>query len=235
MKSLVIVAVAVAFAATSRVYANAAISLAADDSTFFGDPSSNPAQGGDAVYMGQFGLSDSSIAALTTAGGTSISPANYATLVASFTALNGVGMLPMGSGESGNQQAGFITGSWDGNNLAFASGNIYVLVVNGASTASPGGEVGVFRGDSSWVYPADMLAGTGSIDTDNAFTALVGSYVTGLNGSLSATWPYNQGDGNDNNPLNVLDMATIVPEPSSILLVAMGLLGGIGMIRRRRS
>jgi len=61
---------------------------------------------------------------------------------------------------------------------------------------------------------------------------LIGSYVAN---SLVDS-PYNDLEGSGYSTVNSFELATVsVPEPSSIVLVAMGLLGGIGLIRRRRS
>jgi hypothetical protein len=74
----------------------------------------------------------------------------------------------------------------------------------------------------SWIFPS-ADDGSAIIDLENGgFTILVGSYSTG-----TITDP-NLGAGSD-----ALVTTIPVPEPSSIALVIVGLLGGAGLIRRR--
>lgn len=81
-------AVTLLCASASHVYAAAAVYLGADDSTFFGLANTNALPAGDAVYMGQFSISDNAISALASGG--RISDANYAALVSDFLPLNGI-------------------------------------------------------------------------------------------------------------------------------------------------
>jgi hypothetical protein len=248
MKGLVVIAVALAFAATSRVYANAHITLAADDSVYFGlAGTSTPVPTGDDVFMGTF---SGVPAGALNASGQVVNQTELYAIEANFTELaassQGVGVLGMGAAVSDTpSKPGAFDGQFAGDGSAggSANGTIYVMVIN-ATTTSAATQVGVFAGEqsigaASWTYPASMASGTISIDTDQALTVpLVGSYVTGLNGNV---WYYNwgdngsDGDGNGNVTLSALDLASVIPEPSSIMLVVVGMLGMIGLIRRRRS
>ncbi len=126
---------------------------------------------------------------------------------------------------------------------AFASGSgtagatfnhkqIYFVEFN-APTAGAATQEGIFYvndlDNGSWQFPADTDAGTtttfdlGSFFTDTAATEAAGATVVFGSVGVDGSGPY-----------NILETA-VVPEPSSIALVVLGLLGGIGMIRRRRS
>jgi len=228
-----VVAAAVACVATARVYAAAGINLNVDNSVYLGLNNGNALPAGDAVYMGIFNtLSDAQIAALMTGG--TVTPAGYAALVADFQPLNGIGLRPVGAGTS--PDAGAMETSYNGNQAAFASASIHLLVVNTAST-SGATQVGVFTGiqttANSWDFPANMNSGVKTISADGALTTpLIGAYAAGLNAAAKG-YTFDNVSGNSYGTINSLELATIVPEPSSILLVVTGLVGLLGLRRRR--
>jgi hypothetical protein len=234
IKGLGIAAVALLAASAGRVYA-ATVNLGADDMVYFGLANSLALPAGDAVYMGQFSISDASITALGAGlSSPSSSQADYNTLVSDFVPLSGTSLGLIGAGSVGD--AGAISAAFTGTNPTFALGNIYLMVVNTATTAGAS-QVGVFRGDSTWTYPAVMATGTVGIDTDQALTApLIGSYTASQNAAAGG-YAYDSDSGNDYGDIASLDLAVIasVPEPSTYMLVVLGMLGGIGMLRRRRS
>jgi hypothetical protein len=174
------VAAIVCVASAARVYAAATVTLAADDMVYFGLANGNALPAGDAVYVGQFSISDAAIAALESGG--NVSAANYATLVSDFVPLSVTSIGTIGTASDGD--AGAIDATYSGANTAFANGAIYAFVVNTATTAGAS-QVGVFKGDTTWIYPANMTGnGSVSIDTDNALTApLIGAYAGSVNAS----------------------------------------------------
>jgi hypothetical protein len=123
----------------------------------------------------------------------------------------------------------------------FATKQIYMVFFD-APTQSAATQMGVFyytgvhlgAGNAGqWVFQSSSdLDITSTIDVegilDNPGT---------VGGSLDANGHIVYGDGVTYNPstkYSMVELQAIVPEPSSITLVVVGLLGAFGMIRRRR-
>jgi len=231
LKCAAVVVAALLCASASSVYAAASIETLVTGTSYLGlaDQATWLPQG-DLVLEGSFIggslVNNGSISALA-AGGT-LTPAAYATLLSSFTALNVTGSGTVGMGTSYD---GAIDITFAGSQASFGGTPVYLLAFNAATTAAAT-QVGVFTfpSNANNEYPTDMATGGSIISLDSA-SVLIGSSLAGL------TEPYDT-DQNFNGPNNdtmlSLDRVVSIPEPSSIMLVLVGLLGGIGMIRRRR-
>ena len=215
-KSAAIAAVALLCASMSRVYAGT-FWLNADDAVYFGLANTNALPVGDAVYMGQFSISDGAISAMASGG--RISEANYYALVSAFVPLNGTSLNTIGTNALG--YAGAIGAMYTGNNTLFTSRAIYLMVVNAATTAGAT-QVGVFRGDTSWYYPGDMLGGAQAIDTDDALTTpLLGSYLASVSSSVYG-YGYDCGAAQCYGTISVLALDTVILGPSTWVNPASG-------------
>jgi len=108
-----------------------------------------------------------------------------------------------------------------GAGASFFSAKIYIKAFNSTDTS---GAYALFTSSGAgWVFPATD-AGTSSLDvSDGGLTLVAGTYHVGTVTDANLT-----GGGP-----NVDAIAVAVPEPSSIVLVVLGLLGGLGLIRRR--
>lgn len=86
-----------------------------------------------------------------------------------------------------------------------------------------------FANLATWRFPGDDISST-TIDLENLSNAnrqvLAGNYVSGDSASLTPIF----GAGN-----HALQLATVVPEPSTIVLGAIAALGAAGLRRRKRS
>jgi hypothetical protein len=127
----------------------------------------------------------------------------------------------------------------NGTDSALFSKQIYLLAFN-ATTVAGATEAGVFAGapfngqsntGDNWTFPAADNAGAPSIEASDVVAAgvLLGSYGVGTDPGTEAWF------GNSPPQYNALELAeNVVPEPSSIALVVLGMIGAIGMIRRNR-
>jgi len=153
-------------------------------------------------------------------------PANGSTAAQVAGALTVFGSGTIGEGTGGGSgDAGTFAITSTAPVAGFAGSHIYVVAFN-AATSGAATAVGVFTSTmGTWTFPA-ADSGSTTIDMDDvAPSGVVDGAGYGVN-TFNSAW---QGG-----LVNALELTT-VPEPSSIALVVLGLVGGIGMIRRHRS
>jgi len=121
-----------------------------------------------------------------------------------------------------------LAGTWTVNSSApgagFFSQQIYLLAYNAASTNGVT-QIGLYT-NPSWVFPATDGAAAGGFDlSDPGLLAIFGSLSTGTILTPGAIAGGNAAQ---------LHQIVAIPEPSTMLLVGVGLLGAM-RLRRRRS
>jgi hypothetical protein len=156
--------------------------------------------------------------------------------IGTFASLPTVGSANLASfvvfGTATDDSDGVFVESTTASDSVFAHKQIYFVAFNNATGAGPGagGQEAIFYVPditlSNWRFPAgtDIITST-TLDLQDGFVGDTGVLAN------NAVVVYGK-TGVETDPSSLLET---VPEPSSIALVAMGLLGGIGMIRRRRS
>jgi len=222
---LVVAAVAIGLAFASTTQAST-INWGAQGAGVSLPNGTTPVPNGDVVLMGYFtGLTDLQIAADTTTAGT-LSLQNAFTTVASGAMGDGAAGPDLAyGGNFGETTLLNVTGA----NSSLSGLKIYMVMLAGGGTFSTASGMVVMK-DNTFPTTEGLIppvVGIDISDLGNAGTALdIG--VNDLSGNLTPVGP-------DFTPEGFIAMAAVnVPEPSSIVLVVLGLLGGIGLIRRRR-
>ncbi|HVM61206.1 MAG TPA: PEP-CTERM sorting domain-containing protein [Verrucomicrobiae bacterium] len=172
-----------------------------------------PAPTGTLLELGYFTVSDATISALTPATGLTTAEADF-----SVWATGAVG--------DGGAADGEFTDALGAPGAGYFSKQAYALVIDGSYWAAiKGTSVAGANGDA-WIFPASDGANPPTFEFGDltAANVLVGGYNSA--GTFNGSDQIIVGG----NAVELLG----VPEPSSIALVVMGLLGGIGLIRRRR-
>jgi hypothetical protein len=93
------------------------------------------------------------------------------------------------------------------------------------------GIVPAFQPDatSDLVWNAPMLLATGTYTGSLAFAPLTNAEMTGN------VWDAPQGSGAPQGTIQLVTITTTVPEPATLSLLGLAMVGGFGMIRRRRA
>jgi hypothetical protein len=211
---------ALAVGLTLNAHATIAVYWGAQGSTAFDLADSTALPVGDLIEIGTFS-STNGISPDNTAG------ANLVNFTAFATGHIGDGVLP----------DGYALLFSEGQDTGFAHKQIYIVAVN-ASTVSAATQQGIWTVDfalaPNWRFPAstDSL-NTTFIDMDDLSSnpgvvhapLAAGAHIVIGNGKL--------GTGTTTDNSAGLNLTIVVPEPSTWALVVAGLLGMVGLIRRR--
>lgn len=212
-----LVAGLVATGLTVSSYATVTVSWGTFGNSFISD------SGGAATDATQLAPGDLlEIGTFATAPGV-VTLANVQSVLASFEVF--------GSGTI-NQGAGAFTLSSANTAGATFGGNQIYLVAYNAATSGAASQAGIYfasdAGVPAWKMPADGPTANTTIDVADIF---------GANSGVSATPSANGhivygGTAFDSGGFSLLTTASIVPEPSTWMLVGTGLLGLLGLRRR---
>jgi len=216
----------VGFTSTAR-----AMSVSLDASAVEGVADANGTTGlysGDLVEIGTTTASKAAIDAAFLSG-----PSGSSTANALFS------VWQTGSVEEGvtpGQDSTFVISSSAAGSATFFSKPIYLVVFNAAATG-PGVNMGVYT-----AYP-NLSQGTPGSPAGDPWTFPASDTLGEIfpsTGDVTASGLVLGGMGTDTDPnsyeegYGTLFLQQSIPEPSTVLLVLVGLLGGIGLIRRRR-
>jgi hypothetical protein len=131
------------------------------------------------------------------------------------------------TGTLGTPNGGFDSGGSPSPGAGFFSLQAYIISVNSSNAASAN-SVGVFT-NPGWIFPTSDGASAKAFDiSDLGTTALIGALANGTVTDPAVTAYAGT------SPVDAAALHnTVVPEPSSITLVGLSLLGLIGFARRR--
>ncbi len=158
------------------------------------------------IELGTFALNDAGIKALS----------SKAAVVGAFSVWI-TGLMGDGTGFDG-----VFSESSSADGTGYYSKNAYLVVIDGD-------QYGVFRAPGTvntdaWVFPPGDAGGPDM--NINGITSLTGVLIGNFNVAGRQPNPFLEVDA---------DTLNLIPEPSTVMLVGAGLLGVLGMIRRRRS
>jgi PEP-CTERM motif len=203
-----LVAGLVATGITVGSYANITVGGGTSQNTFMADASLNYLSG-DLIEIGTFATA----------------PTNGSPSLAGFTVFASTLTDTGGS-------AGVFSFSQTASDTGFSHDQIYVVAFNNATGINPSQE-GIYyvndANNAAWKFPATAdVPNSTTIDMQDLF-------VSGSSVSLKpgATIVFGGATVDNANADNALELATIVPEPSTWMLVGTGLIGLLGLRRRR--
>jgi len=233
MKSIkYIVAALIAAGLTVSSYATVTVSWGTGENSYLSDSGSAANDWNNANTQ----LANGDLLELGTWGATqpTLTTANIQANLISFNVF-GTGTIDEGASTFGLSSGATASPTFTGNQIVIIAWN------QAGTTVVPGvTEVSVFYENmadaSNWKMLADAAGAHQAVDVGDLF-------VNGGNGDSGITlagatvlWGGTQYDApTDISLIDTALVAEAVPEPSSIVLVVLGLLGGIGMIRRHRS
>jgi len=192
------------------------------------------------------------VTGISLAGGTTPVPAGDLVEVGWFSSAPTVGsaslagFTPIATAHVGdNSIPGFWGVSSFTNEPAVAHQQIYIVAFN-ATTALLATQEGIWDANdgsqSNWKFPASTdIPNSTTLDLENILQNFTGPNPSLANGGqtvFGGAVRFVASDANDagaNTSWMPLQNIVAVPEPSSLVLVALGMLGGLGVIRRRRS
>ena len=211
-KTLIVAAIAASLALAGQVFATSFVDWAAQGTTGLQLADGTALPIGVNVYLValQTGRTEADV---VTDFGTSIATVFSADLKIYATTTVGINTSTAGT---------FAAPTASSTDTSFDGRQIYYVAID---TAAPGTatQIGMWRGDSTaWKFPGVTAAPPSNqtaTDMDDANTSVLGSLVTaGQN-----DWGYSRAG-----------QLVLVPEPSTTVLVAIGLLGAIVLAHRRR-
>jgi hypothetical protein len=218
-----LVAGLVATGLTVSSYATVSASFSTGSDTFITDSGGTNDEAtmlanGDLIEIGTFATAPSGVTA-----------ANVATVLGSFEVF-GTGSVNEGAGA-------FSLGAANTAGATFTGKQLYLVAFNNTTGSSANGqEVAILSSSiSGWTMPADSATASVGIDPGDLVSGGGGANAT-LLGSANVVYGgfVNQNTTADGGPFSLFTTAVIgVPEPSTYVLVGTGLLGLLGLRRRR--